>query len=156
MELPPEIADALLERWPAARLATLAADGSPHVVPVVFARHGGRLWSPVDAKPKGTGELARIRNVRARPQVSLLLDHYEVDWHRLWWLRVDGRADVVEAPDPELPGVADALRAKYPQYREWPLYRGAPLLLRIALERTRSWCAGPAALEMIFSAATPE
>ena len=124
MELTKEIAEALLERWPVARLATLAPDGRPHLVPVVFARHDGHLWSPVDAKPKGSRELARIRNVRARPQVSLLLDHYDAAWCHLWWLRVDGRAAVVEGLDPnadaELGPVAAALRVKYPQYAEVP------------------------------------
>ena len=152
MELTQEIAEALLERWPVARLATLAPDGRPHLVPVVFARHDGHLWSPVDAKPKGSHELARVRNVRARPQVCLLLDHYDAAWRHLWWLRVDGRAAVVEGLDPnadaELGPVAAALRAKYPQYAEVPLFRGTPLVMRVAVERVRSWCAGPAALEV--------
>jgi PPOX class probable F420-dependent enzyme len=151
VELTPELVDALLERWPVARLATLRGDRRSHLVPVVFARSGGALWSPIDAKPKRAGELVRVRNVRARPQVALLLDHYDADWRRLWWLRVDGRAAVVEgrdpAADPELGAATAALRAKYPQYAEWPLWRAEPVLLRIALERVRSWCAGPEALE---------
>ena len=38
-----------------ARLATVAADGSPHIVPVTFALEGDRILTAVDAKPKRGG-----------------------------------------------------------------------------------------------------
>jgi hypothetical protein len=41
-----------LDTWPVARLATRTTDGRLHQVPLVFARARGRLWSPVDGKPK--------------------------------------------------------------------------------------------------------
>ena len=143
MELPRDAVDRLLERWPVARLATLGRDGSPSLVPVVFAASGGRLWVPVDAKPKRAGELARVANVRRDPRVALLLDRYEADWSKLWWLRVDGAGAVVEGE--RAPGVADAaaaLRRKYPQYGETPLFRdAAPTLLAIEPRRITSWAA---------------
>lgn len=148
MELSARAVDSLLERWPVARLATLGADGAPQLVPIVFARCGGALWSPIDGKPKAGGELARVRNVRARPQVSVLLDHYDDDWRRLWWLRIGGRASVVGAAspgDPLLASVCRALREKYPQYADVALFRDEALLLRIVPERIQSWCAAPAA-----------
>jgi PPOX class probable F420-dependent enzyme len=141
-----------------ARLATLSADGRPHLVPIVFARRGGALWSPVDGKPKAGGELARVRNLRRHPRVSVLLDHYDADWRRLWWLRVDGRARSVEADpagDAELAAVAAALRAKYPQYAEWPLFRDRPLLLQIAIEGLHGWCAGAEGLREAREAGRP-
>ena len=95
MELPPDATERLLDTWPVARLATGGADG-PRLVPVVFARAEGELWTPVDGKPKRGGELARLRRVREEPRVSLLLDHYDADWARLWWIRLDGRARVVQ------------------------------------------------------------
>ncbi len=150
MKLPVDICESLLERHPVARLATLGPAGSPHLVPVVFVRHGGDLWTPIDGKPKSGGELVRVRNVRKNPAVALLLDDYDADWSRLWWLRVDGRAAVVEGrhpqSDPEIAEVAAALRAKYPQYDDVPLFRAEPLLLRITVVRVRSWCAGREAL----------
>ena len=48
----------------------------------------------VDDKPKATTALRRLDNVRAHPAVSLLVDHYDDDWTRLWWVRVDGTAVV--------------------------------------------------------------
>jgi PPOX class probable F420-dependent enzyme len=140
-----------------AHLATLCPDGRPHQVPIVFAVVGGALWSPIDGKPKAGGEPARVRNIRGQPAASVLLDDYGPDWRQLWWLRVDGRARVMEggrlAGSGELASVEAALRAKYPQYGDVPLFRGAPMLLRIAVERLRSWCAGPAAREAAARAA---
>lgn len=150
MEIPAAAAEALLERWPVARLA-LPTDGAPHVVPIVFARLGATLWSPIDGKPKREGELARVRLARGRPRASLLLDHYDADWTRLWWLRVEGRARVVAPPggeaDPEVAAVRAALLAKYPQYASTPVLRPPATLLAIDPLRVRGWCAGPAALE---------
>ena len=132
-----------------ARLATLGADGAPTLVPVVFAASGGRLWVPVDAKPKRAGELARVANVRRDPRVALLLDRYEADWSALWWLRVDGAGAVVEGEG--APGVAEAaaaLRRKYPQYEKTSLFRdGRPTLLAIEPRRITSWAASEASID---------
>ena len=148
MELPLAVVEGLLERWPVARLASVGPDG-PRQVPVVFARAGGALWSPVDGKPKAAGELARVRHVRADPRVSLLLDHYAEDWRLLWWVAVSGRARVVCPADPsqggEVAASVSALRAKYPHYASVPVLRPPATLLRIEPLRVRSWCAGPAA-----------
>ncbi len=137
MQLEAESIDALLSRWPVARLVTLGADGRPAPVPIVFARAGAALFSPIDGKPKGSAELARERNLRADPRVAVLLDHYDEDWERLWWLRVDGRAALV--PASAHAHALDALRAKYPQYARVPLSSGEPRLLRISIERVSSW-----------------
>ncbi len=137
MQIEPEAIEALLGRWPVARLVTLGADGGPAPIPVVFARVGAELYSPIDGKRKRGGVLARERNLRADPRVALLLDHYEDDWERLWWLRVEGRGAVVAAA--EHPLALDALRAKYPQYARVPLSTGEPRLLRIEIARVSSW-----------------
>jgi len=143
MRLPTETIERLLDTWPVARLATLAPEGRPHQVPIVFARVRGVLWSPIDAKPKASLELARVRHLRANPAASLLLDAYDDDWSRLWWLRVDATARVIEpatlAGNPEAEAAVAALRAKYPQYARVPLSSGEPRLLRISIERVSSW-----------------
>jgi PPOX class probable F420-dependent enzyme len=73
-----------------ARLATTDPDGWPHLVPIVFALEGDTLYSAVDREPKRSSRLRRIENARARPDVSILVDHYEEDWGRLWWIRLRG------------------------------------------------------------------
>jgi PPOX class probable F420-dependent enzyme len=142
MELEPAEVERILSEWPVARLATLAADGAPQLVPVVFAASGGALWTPIDGKPKRGGELARVRNVRRDPRVSLLLDAYDPDWSKLWWLRLDGRAELVGIDaTPAARAAADALRAKYPRYASGvtPLTHGEPRLIRIEVARRTSW-----------------
>jgi PPOX class probable F420-dependent enzyme len=114
------------------RLATVTADGRPHVVPVCFVLAGGRVYTAVDAKPKSTRALRRLENVRATGRASLLVDHYEEDWARLWWVRVDGPAEVLESAAAAL----DALAGKYEQYRA---ARPAGPVIAITPERWRSW-----------------
>jgi PPOX class probable F420-dependent enzyme len=122
-----------------ARLATVRPDGAPHVVPVVFALVGGTVYSAVDAKPKRTRRLQRLANVRADPRCSLLVDHYEDDWARLWWVRADGTAEVVEDPPAGHPGLA-ALAARHRQYRAQP--PDGPLLV-VTVERWSGWSSTP-------------
>lgn len=118
MTLPEDEARARLVAARVARLATADAGGRPHLVPVTFDFDGlGSLVIAVDHKPKRTADLRRLRNIRANPLVSLLADHYEDDWARLWWVRADGSAAVVE-DDAGRAGPLARLRAKYPQYRE--------------------------------------
>jgi PPOX class probable F420-dependent enzyme len=146
MRMPEQTIERLLDTWPVARLATIAPGGRPHQVPVVFARVRDRLWSPIDAKPKQAGELARVRHLRANPAASLLLDEYTEDWSRLWWLRVDATARVVEPDTPDADPIAAAavaaLRAKYPQYERVEVLREPAVLLELSPLRIASWCAG--------------
>jgi PPOX class probable F420-dependent enzyme len=120
-----------------ARLATVDAEGRPHLVPLCFALAGDRIVSVVDAKPKRTPQLRRLANIRARPQVSVLVDEYDEDWARLWWIRADGVARVVESGVARDDAVA-ALTAKYPQYRDQP--PEGPVI-EITIDRWRGWSA---------------
>lgn len=101
---------------PVARLATAGADGRPHVVPVCFAVDEQTLYFAVDFKPKRSTNLKRLRNIAANPAVSILVDHYEDDWNRLWWVRVDGDARVV-TEKAEAQRAVRLLAARYSQYR---------------------------------------
>jgi len=102
-----------------ARLATLGPAGQPHVVPVTFAVHDDVVVSAVDDKPKSTRSLQRLENIRRNPRVTLLVDEYDEDWSNLWWVRVDGRAQVIEAGKDLAASVA-WLCEKYEQYRDRP------------------------------------
>ena len=102
-----------------ARLATTDPDGRPHLVPIVFAIEGETLYSPVDRKPKRSSRLRRIENARARPDVTILVDHYDDDWTRLWWIRLRGRARVLDDGRERARALA-LLTEKYHQYRDEP------------------------------------
>jgi PPOX class probable F420-dependent enzyme len=118
-----------------ARLATTGADMRPHLVPVTFALTGDLVVSAVDQKPKRTTDLRRLRNIGDNPNVALLWDHYDDDWRRLWWVRADGRAEVVHTGDRWHAAVA-ALRERYAQYRERP--PGGPVVL-VTVESWSGW-----------------
>jgi PPOX class probable F420-dependent enzyme len=128
---PPAIAEERLAAARVGRLATVTAAGRPHVVPVCFVLSERRIFTAVDAKPKVTSSLARLENVRATGRASLLVDHYEEDWAELWWVRVDGVAEVVDSA-----AAIDALAGKYEQYRT---DRPAGPVIAIAPDRWRSW-----------------
>jgi PPOX class probable F420-dependent enzyme len=101
------------------RLATVDTGGLPHVVPFVFAVDGETIYSAVDAKPKRSRELRRLDNIRANPNVQLVVDHYEEAWDRLWWVRAGGPARMV-TDDEEFDRAVELLAAKYAQYGEEP------------------------------------
>ena len=111
--------DARLATARVARLATTDPDGRPHLVPIVFALDGDTLYSAVDRKPKRSRTLRRIENARARPDVTILVDHYDEDWSVLWWIRLRGRARVLDEGDERERALA-LLAAKYEQYRAEP------------------------------------
>lgn len=114
MRLDPAEARARFVAARVARLATVSADGQPHLVPVTFAVSGDEIVFAVDHKPKSTHALRRLANIAANPAVTFLADAYDEDWTRLWWARADGTATVEE------PGPVPLLVAKYPQYAERP------------------------------------
>ncbi|MGO9489621.1 MAG: TIGR03668 family PPOX class F420-dependent oxidoreductase [Solirubrobacteraceae bacterium] len=100
-----------------ARLATVGSAAQPHLVPIVFALAEETIYSVVDAKPKRTAELERLRNVRANPRACVLVDHYEDDWSALWWVRADGLARVIERGEPEARLAVQLLAGRYPEQR---------------------------------------
>jgi PPOX class probable F420-dependent enzyme len=118
-----------------AHLATVTAEGRPHVVPCCFALDGDRLYSAVDHKPKTTLDLRRLANIRANPHAAMLVDHYGDDWSTLWWVRVDGFARVFTVGE-EYDRAIAALTAKYQQYERSPP-EGA--VVAINSERWRAW-----------------
>jgi len=118
-----------------ARLATIDPDGRPHLVPIVFALDGDTLYSAVDRKPKRSKTLRRIENARARPDVTILVDHYEDDWSRLWWIRLRGRARVLDEGE-ERKRALELLAEKYPQYRIDP--PDGPVLA-VEVTEVRTW-----------------
>jgi PPOX class probable F420-dependent enzyme len=130
---------ALVEEARVARLATLEADGRPHLVPICFALEGDVLYSAVDRKPKRSRRLQRLENVTRNPRVTLLFDHYEEDWSKLWWVRLRGTARIL-AEGPEHDHALSLLATKYEQYRAEP--PPGPVLA-VAIAEWRSWAASP-------------
>ncbi len=102
-----------------ARLATVGADGAPHLVPITFAVHGDTILTAVDGKPKSTMRLRRLANIATNPNVSVLVDHYDDDWQTLWWARADGVARLVDTASERREAVR-LLTGRYEQYVATP------------------------------------
>jgi PPOX class probable F420-dependent enzyme len=125
-----------------ARLATVTPTHKPHVVPICFTLHNDSIFSVVDFKPKTTIDLARLENVRANPNVSLVVDRYDDEmWNRLWWVRVDGIARVIESGVEHTTAI-QLLRSKYPQYAQ---NRPTGAVIAIECRRWTGWSARDAA-----------
>ncbi len=121
-----------------AHLATADKSGQPHVIPICFVFDGKRFYSPIDEKPKRTApdKLKRLKNIAKNPNVALIIDHYDEDWHKLAYVLIFGRARVINR------GIAHRnavrrLRRKYPQYRSMAIY-ARPMIV-ITPARSTAW-----------------
>ena len=90
-------------------------------------RVAGSLLESNDAARR----LQRLANVEANPHASLLADHYEDDWTRLWWVRVDGTARVTDDAR-----ALDLLQRRYTQYAD---NRPAGPVIALAVARISGW-----------------
>lgn len=135
--LPPDEAWRRFASSRVAYLATTREDGRPHVVPIVFAIGEDRtIYSIADPKPKDGLDLLRHRNIAVNPSVSVLADAYDEAWERLWWVRADGTARVIEEGSAREEAIR-LLRARYPQYERWTTPFGAATV--VTVERLTSW-----------------
>ncbi len=117
-------------------LATVDGEGHPHLVPLCFAVDGETIYFAVDAKPKRTTDLKRLRNLAANPSVSVLVDHYDEDWTGLWWVRADGAARVVDGPD-----AARGLEVLTRKYEQYQSDRPPGPVVAISIVRISGWAA---------------
>jgi PPOX class probable F420-dependent enzyme len=122
-----------------ARLATIDANRTPHMVPICFSYDGSLFYTAIDRKPKNVppGRLARLKNIQMNRQVALLIDEYDEDWTRLWYVLVRGEAELVSSLAERAHALAQ-LQAKYPQYRSGMLADDGPIL-RITPLRISTW-----------------
>ncbi len=120
-----------------ARLATIGADNTPHLVPVCFCLIETSLYISIDEKPKRPGvRLQRLRNIECNPPVAVTVDRWDEDWSRLAWVMLRGPADILDSGD-EHDRAQAALQERYPQYRRMDL---APLpVIALRIQRVTSW-----------------
>lgn len=92
-------------------LATVHAERGVDAVPVVYVTGRPRIFVPVDTvKAKRTTQLQRLANLEEDPRCVLLVDHYDRDWSKLWWVRAHATATVTDA-------VLQPLTERFEQYR---------------------------------------
>jgi PPOX class probable F420-dependent enzyme len=106
-----------------ARLATVdSEDCKPYLVPVVFIYDGNNFYIPIDEKAKRSKpeNLKRVKNIQTNPNVALLIDEYNEDWKKIWFIMIQGNAslinDIKSKQNRLIQRVHRLLYEKYPQY----------------------------------------
>jgi PPOX class probable F420-dependent enzyme len=128
-----------LESHRVGRLATVSADGTPHVVPVCYALVEANLYIVLDEKPKRVEarELKRVRNILDNPKVALVVDYYEdADWARLGWVMARGSAEIIESGSEHALALRH-LRARYAQYESMALEESPVIAIRV--DKVTDW-----------------
>jgi len=111
---------AVIDKARVARLATVSDKAQPHLVPVVFVFDKESFFIPLDEKAKRVRpeRLRRVKNIQKNPNVALLIDEYNDDWRKLFFVMVTGKARIIGKEQGELLAkVHKLLFAKYPQYK---------------------------------------
>lgn len=122
------------------RLATAGADGTPHAVPICYARLGDRLYFVVDDKPKRRGPkaLKRLANLTENPRAALVIDDYSDDWSKLAYVLLHlSTATVTDAR--EYARALARLRERYAPYRGMNLRRATHPMVRMEIRRVHFW-----------------
>jgi hypothetical protein len=73
--------------------------------------------------------------VETLPVAAMLVDHYDEDWHQLWWVRVDGEV-VIEKDGGNWWEARSRLKGKYRQYRNTP--PSGPAIF-LSIDRVTHW-----------------
>jgi len=119
-------------------LATSNRSRVPHVVSICFVFHEGWIYSSIDEKPKRREpeELRRIINIRANPNVCVVIDHYEENWRKLKFIIIHGKAEMIQSGKEHQQAITQ-LRKKYQQYRSMSLQTRP--IIKISPTRIKTW-----------------
>ena len=87
----------IIDKARVARLATVDTEFKPHLIPVVFVFDNGRYFIPIDEKTKRSRpeKLKRAKNIQQNPNVVLLVDEYNEDWTKLFFIMIQGKACII-------------------------------------------------------------
>jgi nitroimidazol reductase NimA-like FMN-containing flavoprotein (pyridoxamine 5'-phosphate oxidase superfamily) len=124
---------AFVEVQRVAYLATVFADGRPHVVPISAVLDLNRL---VFASERST---QKIRNLAGDPHCSIGCDEYHEDWDQLKQVVMHGQAYFVDS-GPEFERDRGLLYAKFPQYEaKAPIEPETSVIVEIRVDLVASW-----------------
>jgi PPOX class probable F420-dependent enzyme len=123
----------LVARERVCRVATVNAEGQPHLVPVCHAFAGGKLYI-------GSGDDgAKVRNLKANPKITVTVDLYSDHWASLKGVMVQGRAKLIER-GPAFQRAKKKLYEKYSQYaKEAALAPSDSVIVEITPTHVFSW-----------------
>lgn len=118
-----------------AHVGTIDEHVRAHLVPVTFVIDRDTFYSPTDAAPR---PVKRLRNLEHHPGVTILVDSYDEDWAKVWWIRMRGTGRTV-GESPEHAHARQLLTAKYPQFASAPPDEGAGPMLAVDVEEWLGW-----------------
>jgi PPOX class probable F420-dependent enzyme len=116
----------VIDKAKVARLATVDSECKPYLIPVVFVFDNDCYFIPIDEKTKRSKpeNLKRIKNTQQNPNVALLIDEYDEDWRKLYFIMIQREASIIggkELGQNEqvlLEKAHKLLSGKYVQYQE--------------------------------------
>ena len=87
----------IVEKARVARLATVDSECKPHLIPVVFVFDNNCYFIPIDEKHKRSTpeKLRRTKNIQQNSNVVLLIDEYNEDWTKLYFIMIQGNAKII-------------------------------------------------------------
>jgi nitroimidazol reductase NimA-like FMN-containing flavoprotein (pyridoxamine 5'-phosphate oxidase superfamily) len=121
-------------RWArVCRVATVSAEGVPHLVPVCHALAGQKLYI-------GSGnDATKIRNLEANPRITVTVDEYSDHWAGLKGVMLQGHARLIER-GPEFTRARDRLYEKFPQYsKAAALATSDSVIIEVTPTRVFAW-----------------
>lgn len=121
------------------RLATVSADGMPHVVPVWYLWEEGCIWVHSFASTR------KVKHLRKRPACALVVDVAD-KIEGLTAVLIEGQADLITAPRSEVRARAERVYQRYlspeelaaPDPQSW-LDSGEGLILKITPRQIVAW-----------------
>ncbi|HXX97336.1 MAG TPA: TIGR03668 family PPOX class F420-dependent oxidoreductase [Candidatus Bathyarchaeia archaeon] len=116
----------IIDKATVARLATVDSECKPHLIPVVFVYDDDYYFIPIDQKSKRSKpeNLKRIKNIQQNPNVALLIDEYNEEWRKLYFIMIQGKASILGGKESDQNEVAllekahELLSGKYVQYQQ--------------------------------------
>jgi len=128
----------ILTTYPIGHLATADQNAYPHLIPICYSSDGVSIVSALDQKPKATEirNLKRIKNIISNPQVALLIDRYDDDWQKLWYILISGTATLLERGTCQKKAI-ELLVDKYPQYQDMDISESP--VISISPTKITSW-----------------
>lgn len=87
----------IIDKARVARLATIDSECKPHLIPVVFVFDNYSYFIPIDEKTKRSRpeKLKRAKNIQQNSNVTLLIDDYNENWRKLYFIMIQGKASII-------------------------------------------------------------
>ena len=87
----------IIDKARVARLATVDSECKPHLIPVVFVFDNYSYFIPIDEKTKRSRpeKLKRAKNIQQNSNVTLLIDDYNENWRKLYFIMIQGKASII-------------------------------------------------------------